>query len=44
MKEIVRDYLKELQDTICRELEVADDKGKFKEDLWQHETGGGGRV
>ncbi len=43
MKETVRDYLKELQETICKELETADDKGKFKEDIWQHETGGGGR-
>jgi coproporphyrinogen III oxidase len=43
MKEAVRDYLKQLQDGICKDLEVADDKGKFKEDLWAHENGGGGR-
>jgi coproporphyrinogen III oxidase len=44
MKESITEYLKQLQDTICHDLEVADDKGKFKEDAWEHEGGGGGRT
>lgn len=43
MKEAISQYLKELQDHICKELEIADDKGKFKEDVWEHASGGGGR-
>jgi coproporphyrinogen III oxidase len=44
MKDSITAYLKELQDTICHELEVADDKSKFKEDAWEHGGGGGGRT
>lgn len=44
MKEEIGQYLRNLQDSICRELEIADDKSKFKEDLWQHDSGGGGRT
>lgn len=43
MKQAITDYLKQLQDNICHDLEVADDKGKFKEDSWTHTEGGGGR-
>jgi coproporphyrinogen III oxidase len=35
--------MQQLQDEICRGLEAADGLGKFKEDSWQREEGGGGR-
>lgn len=40
----VIDYLKQLQDHICQALEKADGSGKFVEDNWQREAGGGGRT
>ena len=40
----VREYLLHLQDTICNGLESADGVGKFVEDSWQREAGGGGRT
>ena len=39
----VRDYLLSLQDRICSAIEETDGKGKFIEDNWQREAGGGGR-
>lgn len=42
-KENIADWFKSLQDNICQELETADRKGKFKEDLWERPGGGGGR-
>lgn len=36
------DFIHHLQNTICQALEIADGKGKFKEDTWQREEGGGG--
>lgn len=39
----VKAYLLQLQDTICAELEKADGAGKFVEDAWTREEGGGGR-
>lgn len=33
-----------LQDDICRQLEVADGIGKFREDSWERPGGGGGRA
>jgi len=39
----VRDYLLQLQDTICAALEEADGKECFREDNWSREEGGGGR-
>ena len=41
--DIVVDYLKQLQDHICSALEQADGSGKFVEDSWVREEGGGGR-
>jgi len=38
------DSFKNLQDTICLALEQADGKGKFVEENWQREGGGGGRT
>ena len=42
--EAVKAYLLNLQDSICQSLETEDGAGKFEEDLWQRETGGGGRT
>lgn len=42
-KEHIADRFKQLQDDICRQLEAADGGGRFQEDLWQHQEGGGGR-
>lgn len=37
-------YFRELQDRICHALEELDSLGKFREDHWQREGGGGGRT
>lgn len=42
--ERVKNYLLGLQDSICQGLEKEDGKGRFEEDLWQREAGGGGRT
>jgi len=42
-KEHISDWLKTLQDTICKALETADGSAKFKEENWTREEGGGGR-
>lgn len=42
--ETVVSFLKSLQDNICSALEQADGKGKFVEDNWTREEGGGGRT
>lgn len=42
-KELTSEWFKSLQDNICFELENADGKSKFIEDLWSREGGGGGR-
>jgi len=42
--ERVKEYLLGLQDDICSGLESQDGSGRFKEDLWQREKGGGGRT
>lgn len=39
----VSQFMQSLQDEICSGLEVLDGKGKFQEDSWQREEGGGGR-
>lgn len=44
MKHEISEYFKSLQDNICKSIELTDDKGKFKEDNWQHQSGGGGRT
>lgn len=43
-KEEITEWFKLLQDSICNDLEKADEKGKFKEDNWVREEGGGGRT
>lgn len=42
-KEHITEWLKTLQDNICRSLEQADGKAVFAEELWTREEGGGGR-
>ena len=39
----ISQFMKQLQDEICAGLEKVDGKGKFREDSWQREEGGGGR-
>ena len=41
--ESVKDYLLDLQNRICAELEKEEVGIRFREDRWQHQTGGGGR-
>ena len=40
----VEQYLKQLQDDICRQIEAEDGHGKFVEDSWERPGGGGGRT
>lgn len=39
----VKTYLLDLQEKICRALEVEDGNARFREDLWERAEGGGGR-
>jgi coproporphyrinogen III oxidase len=43
-KEQISRRFSDLQNTICAGLERADGAGRFKEDLWQHGAGGGGKT
>ncbi len=43
-KEQIADAYREIQDEICAGLEFNDGKGKFEEELWSREGGGGGRT
>ena len=43
-KETVSQAYKEIQDEICRGLEMADGSGVFVEELWERDGGGGGRT
>ena len=42
--EQVKEYLKSLQDQICKALEEQDGKAQFCEEHWSYEGGGGGRA
>lgn len=42
-KENIAEWLKTLQDSICKALETEDGLAKFKEENWTREEGGGGR-
>jgi coproporphyrinogen III oxidase len=42
-KDNITEWLKSLQDTICKALETEDGLAKFKEENWTREEGGGGR-
>jgi len=39
---LVRNYLLQLQQTICAELETVDEQGRFIDDAWTRPEGGGG--
>ena len=43
-KEEIAAAYKQIQDEICAGLELADGSGKFEEELWTREGGGGGRT
>lgn len=43
-KKTISDSFKSIQDKICASLEAMDGQGRFVEDLWQREGGGGGRT
>ncbi len=43
-KEQIADRFRALQDSICRQLEIADGGGTFIEDQWTRAEGGGGRT
>lgn len=42
-KEEIKTWFMQLQDEICASLETLDGSGRFKEDLWKRQGGGGGR-
>jgi coproporphyrinogen III oxidase len=44
MKQEIELFLRTLQDNICQSLEIADGGTNFREDAWQHHSGGGGRT
>jgi coproporphyrinogen III oxidase len=44
MRDRIVAYFRDLQDRICRGLEELDGAGRFREDLWRREGGGGGRT
>lgn len=43
-KEKVAEAYKQIQDSICKGLEVADGRALFEEELWERDGGGGGRT
>lgn len=43
-KENIADSFRSLQDAICQAIEKTDQQGSFREDAWQHHSGGGGRT
>jgi len=43
-KEQIAESYRQIQDEICAGLELADGKGKFEEETWTREGGGGGRT
>jgi coproporphyrinogen III oxidase len=43
-RETIADAFRQLQDSICRDLEAFDQKGLFRQDLWTRAEGGGGRT
>jgi coproporphyrinogen III oxidase len=44
LKERARIFFAELQDEICGALETLDGEGRFRDDLWTRDEGGGGRT
>lgn len=41
---LIKDYLLELQDRICAEIEAEDGQNSFLQEQWQRDEGGGGRT
>ncbi len=44
IKERFQDYIHDLQNQICEGIETMDGSGKFQEDIWEREGGGGGKT
>ena len=44
LRERATDFFAALQDDLCAALEQLDGAGRFREDPWQREGGGGGRT
>lgn len=42
--EHIKNYLLQLQDNICQQLQAEENQTKFHEDLWERPEGGGGRT
>ncbi|UYZ64033.1 oxygen-dependent coproporphyrinogen oxidase [Hymenobacter weizhouensis] len=42
-RDTVEEWMRQFQDWLCRQLETTDGAGRFREDAWQHHSGGGGR-
>ena len=43
-REKVAEAYKQIQDSICEGLVLADGKAKFEEEIWERDGGGGGRT
>jgi len=44
IKERFQDYIHDLQNLICEGIETMDGSGRFQEDIWEREGGGGGKT
>jgi coproporphyrinogen III oxidase len=42
-RDTVEAWMRQFQDWLCQQLETTDGTGRFREDAWQHHSGGGGR-
>ncbi|MDU0370032.1 oxygen-dependent coproporphyrinogen oxidase [Hymenobacter endophyticus] len=42
-RDTVEAWMRQFQDWLCQQLEATDGTGRFREDAWQHHSGGGGR-
>jgi len=42
-RDTVEAWMRQFQDWLCQQLEATDGPGRFREDAWQHHSGGGGR-
>lgn len=44
LKETTQEFFSQLQDILCENIEELDGKERFREDLWAHPEGGGGKT
>jgi coproporphyrinogen III oxidase len=44
LKEITQEFFSNLQDSLCQSIGDVDGKEQFREDLWTHPEGGGGKT